>query len=75
MSSAIELSGYVQTKNRRALEELRAHRRKMLVDLQSITGISPAKSVEAVQDEIAAIEAGLQELKPPPGTVPENEWQ
>jgi hypothetical protein len=76
LPSAIELivSGYVTTKDRRALEDLRSHRRKLLADLEAITGIDTAKSIEAVREDIAVIEAGLEELEPPPGTVPENEW-
>jgi hypothetical protein len=27
-----------------------------------------------VNDEILIVEAGLEELKPPPGSIPENEW-
>lgn len=33
-----------------------------------------SKSVQAVEDEIDIVEAGLEELKPPPGSLPENEW-
>jgi hypothetical protein len=69
------VDGYVKLKNRVALEDLHAHRRKVLADLQAITEISPANAVETVQDEIAAIEAGLEELRPPPGSLPENEWR
>ena len=46
----------------------------VLTELQAVTGINPASSVAAVQDEIAIIEAGLEELRPPPGSLPENEW-
>jgi hypothetical protein len=76
MSKAIDLivAGYVKVRDRRALSELLAHRRKMLAELQSVTGIDPARSIEAVKDEIDVIEAGIEELKPPPGTLPDNEW-
>lgn len=33
-----------------------------------------SKSVQPVEDEIAIVEAGLEELKPQPGSLPENEW-
>ncbi|MGY3564167.1 hypothetical protein ACVWXP_007492 [Bradyrhizobium sp. USDA 4463] len=66
---------YVKMRDRHALEALREARRKVLRDLQSVTGISTAKPIEAVQGDLAAIEAGLQELKPPPGTVPDNDWR
>lgn len=46
----------------------------MLGELQAVPGIDPAQAVQAVWDELAIIEAGLEELKPPPGTLPENEF-
>jgi hypothetical protein len=77
MPSAMEMivAGFVKVKNRRALEDLHTHRRKVLADLQTITGINPANAIKAVQNDISAIEAGLEELRPPPGSLPENEWQ
>lgn len=76
MSQALQLivAGYVKVKDRRALEGLLAHRREMLARLQAVTGINAASSVQTVQDEISLIEAGLEQLKPPPGSLPENEW-
>ncbi|MGY4352230.1 hypothetical protein ACVWXM_008723 [Bradyrhizobium sp. GM7.3] len=61
-------------KDRRALAELLAQRCKMLGELQAVSGIDPANAIQVVQDELAIIEAGLEELKPPPGSLPENEW-
>ena len=76
MSSAMQIivAGYVKIRDRRALEDLLAHRRKVLAELQAVTGVDPASSISVVQDEIGMIEAGLEELKPPPGALPENEW-
>jgi len=76
MSRAMELivAGYVKVRDRRALSDLLAQRRKVLGELQAVTGIDPAKAVQAMQDEIAIIEAGIEELKPPPGTLPDNEY-
>jgi hypothetical protein len=68
------VASYVKVRDRRALVDLLAHRRKVLADLQAVSGINPANAVQAVQDEIAIIETGLEELKPPPGSLPENEW-
>lgn len=65
------VAGHVKVKDRRALSDLLAHRRKMLGKLQAVSGIDPA---QAVRDELAIIEAGLEELKPPPGSLPENEF-
>jgi hypothetical protein len=77
VSRAMEMivAGHVKVRNRRALTDLLAHRRKVLDELQAVSGINPATVIRTVMDEIALIEAGLEELKPPPGTLPENEWQ
>lgn len=69
------VAGYVKMRDRRALEALREARRKVLRGLQSVTGISTANAVEAVQSDLAEIEVGLEKLKPPPGTVPDNDWR
>lgn len=76
MVKAIELivAGYVKVKDRRALVNMLTHRQKVRAELQAVTGINPANAVQALEDEIAIIEAGLDELKPPPGSLPENEW-
>lgn len=76
MSKALELivAGYVKLGDRRALTGLFAHRRKVLAELQAVSGINPENAVVAVQTELALIEAGLEELKPPPGSMPNNEW-
>jgi hypothetical protein len=77
VSKAIELivAGYVKVQDRRSLSDLLAHRRKILGELQTVSGINPADAIRGVQVEIAIIEAGLEELKPPPGSLPENEWR
>ncbi|MGR4927945.1 hypothetical protein ACIPUD_14245 [Bradyrhizobium sp. CAR08] len=67
------VASYVKVRDRRALTELLAHRRKVLAELQAASGINPENAVRVIQDELAVIEAGLGELKPPPGSVPENE--
>lgn len=46
---------------------------KVLAQLQAVSGINPENVVKAIQKELAVIEAGLEELKPPPGSLPENE--
>ena len=76
MSKAMELivAGFVKAKNRRALSDLLSHRRKVLAQLEAVTGINPERALEAVRDELSIIEAGIEELKPPPGSLPENEY-
>ncbi|MET4046195.1 hypothetical protein ABIC03_007934 [Bradyrhizobium sp. RT6a] len=76
MSKAIELivAGYVKVRDRRALADLLEHRRKVLAQLEAVSGINPENATKAIQEELAVIEAGLEALKPPPGSLPENEW-
>ncbi|MCK1562445.1 hypothetical protein IVB08_00270 [Bradyrhizobium sp. 173] len=76
MSKALELivAGYVKVKDRRALEGLLAHRRGILARLQAVSGIDASNSVEMIRDEVAIVEAGVEQLKPPPGSLPENDW-
>ncbi|MBW7970277.1 hypothetical protein [Bradyrhizobium sp. BR 10289] len=76
MSKAVEMivASYVKTNDRRALENLQTHRRKLLAELQAVTSLDVAGSVEVVQRELHVIEAGLEQLKPLPGTIPKNEW-
>lgn len=75
MSTAMEMivAGYVKMRDRRALADLLAHRRKVLAELQAVSGNNPRNAVKAIQEELALVEAGLEELKPPPGSLPENE--
>ncbi|MDH2357002.1 hypothetical protein QCM80_41365 [Bradyrhizobium sp. SSUT112] len=68
------VAGYVKVRDRRALVDLLAHRRKMLVQLEAVSGINPENAAKAIQEELAVIEAGLEELKAPPRSLPENEW-
>lgn len=68
------VAGYVKVRDRRALTDLLTHRRKVLAELQAVSGINPENAAKAVQEELALIEAGLEELKPPSGSLPENEW-
>ncbi|MCK1474901.1 hypothetical protein IVB27_08785 [Bradyrhizobium sp. 197] len=68
------VASYVKVRDRRALVDLLTHRRKVLAQLQAVSGINPENAVKAIQKELAVIEAGLEELKPPPGSLPENEW-
>lgn len=75
MSMAIEwiVASYVKVKNRQALLQLLEHRRKVLADLRAVNSIDPTNAVQIVEDELVAIEAGLEELKSPPGALPGNE--
>ena len=77
MPSSIELivASHVALKDRRGLEELRAHRRQLLEQLRTVSGIDPIRTIERMEEDIKAIDEGLEQLKPPPGTLPDNEWR
>ncbi|TYL88422.1 hypothetical protein FXB40_38890 [Bradyrhizobium rifense] len=64
MPSSVEqiVSVYVRLKNRPALEDMRMHRRQLLTDLQSRTGVDPRQSVLALQGDLKLIEAGLRQI-------------
>lgn len=76
MSRAMQLivAGFVAHKDHRALRGLLTHRRKVLAEIQALSNLKVENAVQAIQNELTIIEAGLEQLKPPPGTLPENEW-
>ncbi|MGY4408660.1 hypothetical protein ACVWW4_000396 [Bradyrhizobium sp. LB7.1] len=69
MSSAIELivDGYARLKDRQSLEELRMHRRRLAVDLKAWAGFDCRLSIAQIEQDIEAIEAGLEMLSGPVG--------
>jgi hypothetical protein len=64
MSKAIDsiVSSYVLLKNRKALEDLLAHRQKLLDGLQRVSGIEPKLLLSEVVEEIAIIQTALKRL-------------
>ena len=55
---------HVRYGNRRALEELRAHRGRLVAGLRTLGGpYDTRKSIAQIEDEIAIIDAGLEKLK------------
>lgn len=67
MSSAIDLivDGYARLNDRRSLEDLRMQRRRLAVDLKARTGFDCRSSIVQLEQDIAAIEAGLKTLSGP----------
>jgi hypothetical protein len=58
---------HVRCGNRRALEDLRAHRGRLIPDLKAFGRQRPydtRKPIAQIEDEIAVIEAGLAKLNP-----------
>jgi hypothetical protein len=54
---------HVRLRNRRALDELRAHRGRLLAGLKSLAGgYDASKPIAHIENEIAIIEAGLSKL-------------
>jgi hypothetical protein len=64
MSGAIEriVEGYVSLKDRKALDELRIQRRKLIADLDACTGIDCTSTIQQIEEDIVVIEAGLARL-------------
>jgi hypothetical protein len=56
------VAAHVRLKNRQALEEMRIHRRRLLVDVQRRTGVDQTQSVLALQEDVKLIEAGLGQI-------------
>ena len=69
MSSAIELivDGYAKVKDRQSLEELRIHRRRLAGDLKAWVGLDCRLSIAQIEQDIEAIEAGLEMVSGPVG--------
>ncbi|RXH32667.1 hypothetical protein XH99_09880 [Bradyrhizobium nanningense] len=61
MSLPIELivDGYVKLNDRIALENLLAHRRELLQQMNRVTGVDPKQAVAQVIREITVIERAL----------------
>jgi hypothetical protein len=55
---------YVRLKNRRAIEDLLIHRRRLALDLKSRKGYDFSRPIGQIDQEIAIIEAALELLEP-----------
>jgi hypothetical protein len=66
MPTAIEqiVDAYVRLGNRRALEDLSAHRQRLVDDLRGKAGLDVSTLVRQIEEEIAVIDAGLEKLPP-----------
>jgi hypothetical protein len=65
MSTAIELivDGYVRLRDRKALEDVGAHRHRLATELKSINrALDLRSSIKQLEEEIAVIDAGLARL-------------
>jgi hypothetical protein len=67
MSEAIRriVSAYVKLSNRKALEDLRAYRYRLVTELKSLSGtLDVTSSINQLETEIAIIDAGIAKLRP-----------
>ena len=67
MSEAIRpiVGAYVKLSNRRALEDLRAYRHRLVTELKSLSGpLDVTSSINQLEIEIAIIDAGIAKLRP-----------
>jgi len=65
MTEVIEriVAAYVKLGNRKALDDLRAHRHRLATDLKSRHGVFDLSSaIKQLEEEISAIDAGLAKL-------------
>jgi len=57
------VDAHVRLRNRKALDDLRAHRGRLIAELRLLFGgYDASKLIAQIQDEIAIIEAGLAKL-------------
>jgi hypothetical protein len=63
--SAIErmVRAYVELRNRKELEIMKAHRHRLITELESLKGADDLSSqIKLLEDDIAVIDAGLAKL-------------
>jgi hypothetical protein len=68
MSEAIKriVGAYVRLKNRKALEDMKAHRLRLATELKSMNcALDVSFSIKQLEDDMAVIDAGLAELTTP----------
>jgi hypothetical protein len=64
MTEAIQkiVDVYVRLDNRQALEDLRMHRQRLVMNLKARTGYDFSLPLLQVEDELAIVETGLERL-------------
>ena len=68
MSEAMERIGdaYVKLRNRKALEDMKAHRYRLVAEIKSVCGVIDASSlIKQLEEDIAVIDTGLAKLDTP----------
>jgi hypothetical protein len=64
---------YVRLGNRRAIEDLLMHRRRLSIDLRGRSGFDYNRPIQQIEEEIRIIAAALDKLQPrPQGTALPN---
>ena len=65
MSQAIEriVGAYVELRNRKALEDMKAHRHRLVTEIKSLNStVDLSSPIKQLQDDIAVIDGGLAKL-------------
>ena len=65
MSEAIEriVGAYVELRNRKALEDMRAHRHRLVTEIKSMNiSLDLSPPIKQLETDIAVIDAGLAKL-------------
>jgi len=60
---------YLRLGNRRAIEDLLMHRRRLSIDLMGRTGYDFSRPIEQIEEEIRIIADALRQLEPPERTL------
>jgi len=65
MSHSVKLivDAYVSLKDRKAIEDLREHRKMLRKKLQASNGIDVSSSIQLIESDLIEIEAGLVRLQ------------
>jgi hypothetical protein len=61
---------YVRLGNRRAVEDLLMHRRRLSIDLMGRSGYDYRRPIEQIEEEIRIIAEALQKFEPRPHVTP-----
>ncbi len=61
---------YVRLKNRRAIEDLLMHRRRLAIDMKGRKGYDFSQPIGQIDEELAIILAALEELEPARQSTP-----
>ena len=60
------VNAYVELRSQKALEDMKAHRHRLVTELKSMKGVFDLSSpIKQLEDDMAVIDAGLAQLDTP----------